>query len=215
MLKFKNSIKVMSAILMALAISGCATSQKMSSADKEKIKSTQVSQSVQKGEIFLLAPGGATAAMMFGPVGALATSGEHANAQTSFVDFLKKNDISIEKIVQEEFEAALRASGKLVVVSASATADASVPTIKLSVPQYGFGVTHLLGSNVVPVLQIKSEMMDSSGKVVWSASDRMLPSIASPMDAMAWTQLANDPKQIEEQLRKASKYLSNKLVQSL
>lgn len=213
MYPFQATTKVMSAILMALVISGCATSQKMSSEDKQKIKSTQISQSVDKGQVFLLTPGGSSAGLMFGAAGALATSGSQANEQTTFLDYLKRNDISIEKIVQQEFESALRASGKLAIVSAP---DASVPTIKLSIPQYGFGVTHLLSSNVVPVLQIKGEMIDaSSGKVVWSASDRMLPSIASPMDAMEWKQLAGDPKQVEEQLRKASKYLSNKLVQSL
>jgi hypothetical protein len=58
-------------------------------------------------------------------------------------------------------------------------------------------------------------MFDSSGRIIWSASDRMLPSIVSPMDSVAWTQIANDPKLIEEQLRKAAKYLAEKLVNEL
>lgn len=212
MSNFKNVSKLLAMVMAALVMGGCATSQRLSAENKEKIKSAQISQSVEKGEVFLLAPGGAAAGMMFGAVGGLASSGAVANSQTAFVDYLNKNNISIEKIVEEEFEKSLRASGKLTIASAG---DNSVPTIKLSVPQYGFGVTHLLSSNVVPVLQIKGEMFDGAGKAIWSASDRMLPSIASPMNATAWTQIANDPKQIEEQLRKAAKYLTDKLVLEL
>ncbi|HEX5357395.1 MAG TPA: hypothetical protein VFW93_14370 [Aquabacterium sp.] len=207
-----RSSKVISALLLAFVITGCATSQRMSSEDKARIKSTQVSQSVEKGQVFLLAPGGAAVGMMFGAVGGAVSGGMVVDAQTAFVNYLNQNNISIEKLVQQEFENALRASGKL---SIATSADAGIPTIKLSVPQYGFGVTHLLSSNVVPVLQMKADMVDDKGQTVWSASDRMLPSIASPMTAIAWAQIQNDPKEIEAQLRAAAKYLSNKLVQSL
>lgn len=196
----------------ALIISGCATSQKMSSEDKNKIKAAQMSSTVEKGQVFLLAPGGASAGLMFGAVGGLAGADAIADSQKAFGEYLERNKISIEKLVQEEFQGALRASGKL---SVSDSGDSSLPTIKLSVPQYGFGVTHLLSSNVVPVLQIKSEMVDASGKVVWSNSERMLPSIASPMDSKPWAELFADPKQVEDQLRAAAAYLAKKIVQEL
>lgn len=208
-----NVSKTFFCVVTALLISGCATSQKMSNEDRDKIKSVQISQIVEKGKVFLLAPGGASVGLMFGAVGGIASAGAVSDSQTAFTEYLKKNNISIEKVIREEFENALRASGKLSVVADSA--DNTIPTIKLSVPQYGFGVTHLLSSNVVPVLQIKSDMIDGSGKLVWSASDRMLPSIASPMDSVTWSELASDPKQIEEQLRKAASYLAKKIVQEL
>ena len=207
--RLKNISMALAALLL---VSGCATSQKMSGEDRDKIKTVQISPSVDKGQVFLLAPGGAAVGLMFGAVGGLASSGSIQDSQTAFVDYLKRNNIAIERLVQEEFDSALRASGKLAV---AATADPSLPTIKLSIPQYGFGVTHLLSSNVVPVLQLKGEMVDASGKVIWNATDRMLPSIASPMDAKPWSELVADPKQVESQLRKAAAFLSKKLVQEL
>jgi hypothetical protein len=58
-------------------------------------------------------------------------------------------------------------------------------------------------------------MVDASGKVIWSTSERMLPSIASPMDSKPWTELVANPKQVEDELRKAAAYLTKKLVQEL
>lgn len=207
--RFTHLIAIVSAAWLA---TGCATSQRMSDADKAKLSAVQISTSVEKGQVFLLAPSGANIGMMFGPIGGAVTGSSMADAQTQFNEFLSKNNISIEKIVTEEVAAAIQASGKAKVSQAP---EAGAPTVKVAVPQYGFGVTHLLSSNVVPVLQIKCEMVDATGKVIWSASDRMLPSIGSPMDAVAWSQIANNPKLIEEELRKASKYLANQLVKSL
>ena len=209
---FTRSTKLIAVITTILLVCGCATSQRMSNDDKAKIKSVQINESVEKGQVFLLAPGGASVGLMFGAVGGAASAGSIVDAQTAFTDYLSKNSISIEKIVREEILNAVRSSGKLAIASATET---TAPSIKIAVPQYGFGVTHLLSSNVVPVLYIKCEMLDNSGKVIWSASDRILPSIASPMDAIAWTQLTNDPKQIEAQLKKASKFLAEKLIKEL
>ena len=184
----------------------------MSADDRQKVKAVRVSESVEKGQVFLLAPGGASASLMLGAVGGAASSGAIADAQANLADHLAKHGISIEKIVRDEVLNAIRSSGKLSIASA---ADAQAPSLKIEVPQYGFGVTHLLSSNVVPVLQVKCEMVDPSGKVIWAASERMLPSIASPMDATAWTQLTSDPKQMEAQLQKAARFLAEKLVQEL
>ncbi|MEI7613377.1 MAG: hypothetical protein WCK63_10735 [Betaproteobacteria bacterium] len=208
----KKSIKLITIISTILLVCGCATSQRMSDDDRAKIKSVIINESVEKGQVFLLAPGGASVGLMFGAVGGAVSAGLMVDAQTAFTDYLSQNSISIEKIIREEVENAVQGSGKLTIASSS---ESTIPTIKISVLQYGFGVTHLLSSNVVPVLYIKCEMVDSSGKVVWSESDRMLPSIASPMDAIAWAQLTNDPKKIEDQLRKASKYLADRIVKEL
>jgi hypothetical protein len=90
-----------------------------------------------------------------------------------------------------------------------------VAELRVAVPQYGFGVTHLLASKVVPVLWIKADMVDSSGKLLWSANDRMLPSIASPMEPTTWEELRDNPKEIETQWRKASRHLAKKIVDEL
>lgn len=204
--------KLVAIISVVLLVSACATSQPLSDTDRAKFKSTKISAAVNKGQLFLLAPSGANIGLMFGLVGGLAAAGPIEESRQVFATYLEKNSISIERVVREEIETALRQSGKIAIVSLE---DPALPTINISVPQYGFGVTHLLSSNVVPVIQIQCDMIDNSGRVLWSASDRMLPSIASPMESTTWEQLRDNPKQIEEQWRKASRFLANKIVAEL
>jgi hypothetical protein len=200
-------------IAAALILGGCAATQKLSEQDRAKFKAASINTTVEKApQSYLLAPSGANAGLMFGAIGGLAASGSIEDSRKSFEAYLEKNSISIEKVVREEIEAALRASVKLAIVNPG---DASAASIKIAVPQYGFGVTHLLGSKVVPVLWIKCDMVDASGKLLWSANERMLPSIASPMESTTWEELRDNPKGLEEQWRKASRYLAKKLVDDL
>jgi hypothetical protein len=171
-----------------------------------------VNTKVEKGQLFLLAPSGANIGLMFGAAGGLAASGAINDQQAAFGAFLDKNAVSVEAIVRDEFQKVLRDSGKVAIAT---EANPALPVISVSVPQYGFGVTHLLSSNVVPVMQLKGEMKDSTGKVMWTESERMLPSIASPMEPTTWTQMHDNPKSIDEQWRKAAHYLAQKVVETL
>jgi hypothetical protein len=58
-------------------------------------------------------------------------------------------------------------------------------------------------------------MVDASGRVLWSENERMLPSVASPMQSTTWKELADNPRKIEEEWRKASAYLAKKIVDEL
>jgi len=208
-----KSAKLVALVAVASIVCGCAATQKLSDEDRARVKSVQISRNVEKApQVFLLAPSGANIGLMFGPVGGLAAGGAIHDSQTAFDAYLSKNSISVEKIVREEIEAVLRESGKLPIASAK---DAGAPVIKIAVPQYGFGVTHLLADKVVPVLWIKCDMVDSSGKLLWSANERMLPSIASPMEPTTWEALRDNPKQIEEHWRKAARYLGKKILEEL
>jgi hypothetical protein len=161
---------------------------------------------------FLLAPSGANIGLMFGAIGGAAASGSIVESNKAFAAYLESSSISIETIVREELERALRESGRLAIAGA---ADTAAPQISISVRQYGFGVTHLLGSNVVPVLDYKCDMVDDAGKLLWSAGERMGPSIASPMEAVPWDKLRDNPKQMEEEWRKAAAYLAKQIVAKL
>ncbi|MES2072978.1 MAG: hypothetical protein V4488_21680 [Pseudomonadota bacterium] len=212
MKQIMHKARLLAAIALTLIVCGCASTQKLSEVDRAKFKTARINQTVQKGQLFLLAPSGANVGLIFGAIGGAAASGSIADTQKSFTDFLDKNSLSIEKIVREEFEKALKESGKLAIAGPE---ESSAPVINISVPQYGFGVTHLLSSNVVPVIQVKCDLVDSSAKLIWSENERMLPSIASPMQSTTWAQLHDDPKQIEEQWRKASRILVKKIIDTL
>ena len=205
--------KAAALVAIVLIVSGCAATQQLSSEDRAKFRSANIASSVEKApQVYLMAPSGANIGLMFGAIGGAVTGASMEDSQNTFRDYLDKNGISIENIVREEVEAELRASGKLAIVGA---ADSTAATIKVAVPQYGFGVTHLLSSNVVPVLWIKCDMVDGSGKLLWSQNERMLPSIASPMKPTTWEEMRDNPKKIEEEWRTASRYLAKKIVADL
>ena len=214
MTSFSSLSRWAALLCVTLFLTGCAApTQRLSDADRNLAKTAQISQTVQKApDAFLLAPSAANIGMMFGAVGGLATAGAQQTHGDAFREFLAKNSISIEKIAREEMERVLRESGKVSIV---APGSPTAPTIKINVQQYGFGVVHLVSSKVVPVLMIKCDMVDSSGRTIWSASDRMLPSVASPMESTTWEELRDNPKRIEEEWRKASRFLAKAIVQQL
>jgi hypothetical protein len=204
----------MRAALAALAVvllGGCAASQQMSSEDRAKVKSAKIG-AVEKQQLFLLAPGGANIGLMFGAIGGAASSGAIEDSRKAFQTYLDKNGISVEKIVREELEQALRASGKLAIVADS---DAAAPLLKTTVIQYGFGVPHLVSSNVVPVMSIKCDLVDASGRVLWSGNDRMGPSIANKVQPTTWEELSKSPKLIEEKWRQLAQILAKNIVGEL
>jgi hypothetical protein len=211
MISILRKTKLLAVLALTLSLFGCASTQPMTDADRAKFKTVKINGTVEKGQLFILAPGDGVG-LMFGAVGGAIASGPIQNTQNAFADFLNKNSLSIEKIVREEIEKALRESGKVTIATPG---DATTPTLNITVPQYGFGVTNLLGSSVVPVLNIKCEIVDSTGKVIWNSNDRMGPSIANPMESMTWKQMHDDPKLIEEQWRKAAKYLAKKIIGEL
>lgn len=210
--KVMRSVKMMAAVAIALVVCGCASTQRLSDSDRATLKSVKINDTVNKGSLFLLAPSGANIGMMFGAVGGLVTGASMNDSQQAFGGYVDKNAISIEKIVREEIELALRESGKLAIANGD-TVGAAI--VNVSVPQYGFGVTHLLSSNVVPVMQIKCDIVDAAGKLLWSANERMLPSIASPMESTTWSTLHDDPKQIEQRWRMAARHLAKNIIKEL
>jgi hypothetical protein len=207
-----KNYKTMVILAMALVLSACGSTQRLSETDRTQLKTVTVSNSVQKGPLFLLAPGGANIGLMFGAVGGLASAGALKTSEAAFGAFLDTHAVSIDTIVREEFEKVLRESGKVTIAQPGAN---NLPVMTIAVPQYGFGVPQMFSSKVVAVLQIKCALTDSSGKVLWSESERILPSIASPMETTTWTQLRDNPKLIEAQWRKAANFLAKKVVATL
>ena len=207
-----KNFKAVAVLAMTLVLSACGSSQRLSETDRTQLKTVTVSNSVQKGPLFLLAPGGVNIGLMFGAVGGLAASGTLKSNEAVFGAFLDAHAVSVDAIVREEFEKVLRESGKVTIAKPGT---AAAPVLSIAVPQYGFGVPQMFSSKVVAVMQIKCALTDSSGKVLWTESERILPSIASPMETTTWTQLRDDPKLIEAQWRKAANYLAKKVVATL
>ena len=205
-------MKVLLSLVVAAVIAGCAPAPlKMSSADRKSIQLAHVSGNVAKPpEPYYLGPGGG-AGLAFGALGAIISEPSRQAGRNSFRDFLEANNIVIERIVREEFSAALRASGKLLLADKP---EAGAATISLAIKVYGLSIPHGFSSNLVPILAVECSMADAAGKTVWSASDRVL-SLGNPVDALPGEQLRNDAQAIERVLRAAAKHVSAGIVREL
>lgn len=203
----RGSLVVLAAVL---ALGGCAAQQKMSDADRAKYKTVKIGETT-KGKPYILAPG-TSLGLMFGAVGGAASSGAVESDTKIFDDFLAKHGIQVEKIAREELEAALRESGKL---QPAAPGDTGAAVLSIEVAQYGFGVPTLVSSTVVPIIYVKAQLADAAGKPLWMDGERLLPSLANPIQATTWDALRNDPKLLEAKLREAARVVSKKLVSGM
>jgi len=199
-------------LFISILVSGCALApQKMSESDRKAIQLASINSNVVKPAApYYLGPGGAVG-VMFGALGAVATEPGREEGRNAFRDFLQKNGISIERIVLEEFSAALRGSGKL---SIADKAEAGAATINITIRQYGLSIPNGFSSKLVPILFLVCEMVDASGKTVWRASDRVSP-LGNPVEGLPAEQIRNDPKAIENAWRAAAKHISANIVKEL
>lgn len=207
-------MKTLIALVLAATtlIAGCVSApQRLADADRRAIRAVRLDPVIAKpAEIYYLGPGGG-AGLMFGALGALATESGRQDARTSLRAFLDKYDVSIERIVLEEFGTALRASGKLPVADA---AGPGVPTMKVAIRQYGLSIPNGFSSNLVPILYLECTLVDASGKTLWSASDRLL-TLGNPVAPMPGEEMRNDPAAIETVWREAARHLSATILQEL
>jgi hypothetical protein len=201
-----------SLLLIAALVSGCAPAPlKMSASDRKSIQYVRIDGNVAKPPApYYLGPGGGVG-LMFGALGAIVTEPGREEGRNSLRVFLEKNGVSIERIVFEEFSAALRASGKLVVVE---KAEPGAASINITIRQYGLSIPNGFSSNLVPILSVECVMADASGKTVWSASDRLLP-LGNLVEGRPGDELRNDAKAIENAWRAAARHVSANIVREL
>lgn len=199
-------------VALALLLAGCVSNpQKMSDADRKAVHQVVVSPNVAKPpDIYYLGPGGG-AGLMFGALGAIATESGRADARTSLREFVEKNGVKIEKIVLEEFTAALKASGRLPIADKPGPGSA---TLSVAIRQYGLSIPNGFSSNLVPILYLECSMTDTSGKTVWNAGDRLL-TLGNPIEARPGEALRNDHKAIEAVWREAARHLSAAILKEL
>jgi hypothetical protein len=187
-------------------LTGCATRQPITSADKQTVKAVVVNKDVPVPEkMYYLGQGGA-AGMAFGLVGAVAVSMDQSKADAQHKAL--RSDELIKKIVMEEVTAKIRESGKMPL---SETAAPGASTLNLSVLQYGFSVPTAFSSKVVPILMVKCELQDSTGRILWSATDRTMP-LGNPVEAIDPTVIDADPAAREAAWRSAAKAVANSIV---
>src|ERR1051325_496524 len=103
-------------IVAMVVLAGCAApTQQLSKEDRGKLGTVRIG-TVQKAQLFILAPGTGIG-LMFGAVGGALASGPIEDSRKAFSGFVERNGISIEAIARDEVVRALGESGKLAVQS--------------------------------------------------------------------------------------------------
>jgi hypothetical protein len=203
-------MRLLLALVAAFLLTGCGTTSLVSDPARSKISAVSINGLVTKPpQMFYLGPGDG-GGLMFGAIGGALAAGPIEKSRVSFQGFIEQNNISIERIVQQEVEAAIRASGKLAIQPPD---KAGQGRLGITIIQYGFGVPHLLSSYVVPIVGIQCDLTDASGKVVWSASERLL-TLGNPVEPIKPEAMRDDPKLIEAKWRAAVKYLADNLMKT-
>jgi hypothetical protein len=200
---------ILFSLLSALLLAGCGTTSLVSDPARNQIKSVSIGLVSKPPAMFYLGPGDG-AGLMFGAIGGALASGPIERSRLSFQGFIEKNNISIERLAQQEVEASIRASGKLAIQPPDKAGQGQV---SIKIIQYGFGVPHLLSAYVVPVIGIQCDVTDASGKMVWSASERIL-TLGNPVEEIKPEQMRDDPKLIEAKWRAALKYLADNIIKT-
>jgi hypothetical protein len=201
--------KLVGLSLLAGLIAGCAApTQRISDADKKAFKTVNISNDVKKPPLIYYLGASGSAGLMFGLVGALATQDARERQLKAFQEQVEKNGVFIERIVFEELEKAVRESGKLAV---SDKPEPGAATLSVSIVQYGFSVPNALSSKLVPILHLKCDMADAGGRIVWSASDRVL-TLGNPAEAVEAAQIRENPKVMENAWRTAAKAIAANIL---
>lgn len=191
--------------------SGCVTTQNLSDEDRQKIRVVRINSNVEKVPVMYYLGPGTSILFGFGAVGGAAAYASSVEPAKVLQDFAEKNGIFIEKIVFQEIDAALRESGKLKVSDSGEAHDA---IMNVMIYNYGFTVPHGFSSNLVPVLAIRCDMVDATGKVIWSARDFVL-SPGNPVAPMSPQVMRDDPKRIENAWRIAAKRITRNIARTL
>lgn len=206
----RKSLAWFAAGLWALALTGCASNQAMSDADRAAVQSVYISPDVKKvDKPFYYGPTAAIGSL-FGVVGALATMDKTADEATQLKEFAEKNNILIENIVREELSSAIRASGKLPLSDSAAGASA---TITINIKQYGFSLPNGFSRQLVPILFVQCTMTDKSGKVIGLGGDAIRP-LGNPVPEVP-LQAMQDPVVMEKQWRLGAQAVAKEIVRGL
>lgn len=195
-------------VTLLILLSGCATTQPIAISDRSNVTAVTVSKEVPvPAKMYYLGPGGATG-LAFGAIGAAIAAPGIEKHRESFQEQIAASGVSIDRIVYEEALAQIRQSGKFPLRDETKPGDA---IIYISVLNYGFSIPNGFSSRLVPMLGLRYEMRDASGRMLWSATERVMP-LGNPVESVDAEVIKSNPAAREAAWRAAAKALAVKLV---
>jgi hypothetical protein len=202
---------LISLLALLFLLTGCATTKTLSDEDRKKINVVRIDSTVVKmPDMYYMGPG-TSILLMGGAAGGVVAGLSSAGPKKALQDYAEKNGVFIEKIALEEIDAALRQSGK---VRVAASGEATEAIMHVTVLQWGFSIPNGFSSKLVPVVQIGCQIVDATGRVMWLASDSVLP-LGNPVAPMSLEAIRDNPRLIEDAWRGASRQIARNLMSNL
>ncbi|MGB0205491.1 MAG: hypothetical protein ACPF9K_10645 [Neptuniibacter sp.] len=201
-------LKRIFALVMVVLLTGCAATQRISEQDRANVNVVIINQDVKKPDDFYYFGPGSAFGLLFGAVGGAITAAVNQKPGEVLEQFAIENEIYIEEIVRQEVISAMNNSGKFNLADHKSE-KASVVNVYIRL--YGLSIPNGFSSKLVPALDIRCEMMDPNGRVIWAANDRV-SFLNSPVEAITLEELKSNPKKLEDMWIVAAREISNELV---
>ena len=195
----------LSLLLIGAICSGCATTQNLAAADRQKLKSIAISPDVKKADTMTYEGPEKWNPPLMALFRTSKPIGEDLELQAL------SNNIHIDQIALEEVTAAFKGAGK---VKVEADRERSANLLSIRIVQYGFSVPNGFSSKLVPVMMIICSITDSSGRVIWKGSHMVLP-LGNPVKAEKPEDLYQQPMLIEQAWRGAARVAAAEIAKQL
>lgn len=197
--------------VVCLLLTGCASTQQLSDADRASLASVRVNTDVETApQMYYMGPASGIG-FAFGAVGGVLTAVANMGPGEQFRKFAEEHGISIDRIVREEAIRAFQETGKVKLIEA---AGAEAPTLNIKVPMYGFSIPHGFSGSLVPVIGIQCSLVDAQGKTIWSSRDSVGP-LGNPAEGKTPDEYRANPALIEEAWRQAARKVMADIARTL
>jgi hypothetical protein len=191
-------------ILTLVVLSGCAGSIQLAENNRSRLTAVYLDDEISfKHDMYYMGPG----ASLLGAVGALTqlSPGEQLHK------IAEDHDIRMDTLVRQAMIDSLNASGKTGLCD---NADQASAVMKLEVRAFGFSVPHGFSSNLIPVLDVKAELHDPAGQIIWR-SVKSLPFVNCPITPMPAKEIWGNVENIRSTWTGAAQYVARIIVADL
>ncbi len=204
--------------IFALVACAAGSGVAMKAADKAANLRVTVKTDVQLPDQFAYQERGVGVGALFGLVGALVEAGARSSAPPNeaaqMLALMKSSNIAVANILRAELIQAVKSKGSVRLAEAATAADADAE-LSLVVNLYGFGRTHLLGTQLHPTFNVTASMQRRDGSVVWRKTDYITATSPDNQTAFTFDEYQKDPAKLREVLTRAGAVLMNWIANDL
>jgi hypothetical protein len=196
-----QKILVLFSLAAIVLLSGCATSQTLSDADRSSIKSVTLNPKIESVPLYYDTIGTATALVVAHDNNAVSGAVE--------TEFMANHGIKIEDIVRNEFVQQWNSRRVFPLVDKNGDAE-----ITLKINYYILGIPNIFSPALRPGIGIEAIIKDKTGKEVWKKSSVTTP-LNSSLPKHTWDEMEVNPALFKEAFELATRKVVKDLLDDL